>query len=124
MSNHTFEIGIWNQENFWFLSLAIILFALALGYVISLDPDWLRIGFEPTLIKHLLGLLVGVAVAITIFRWPEIGLLVLVAVIYTNASEAGVRVHNLPSALQLLVLGLIISLVVRQLVLRGKRLVS
>ena len=123
MSKHTFEIGIWNQENFWLLSLAIILFALALGYVISLDPDWLRIGFEPTLIKHLLGLLVGVAVAITIFRWPEIGLLGLVAVIYTNASEIGVRFHNLPSALQLLVLVLIIILIGRQLVLRGQRLV-
>src|SRR3990172_356964 len=107
MSKHTFEIGIWNQENFWLLSLAIILFALALGYVISLDPDWLRIGFEPTLIKHLLGLLVGVAVAITIFRWSEIG----------------VRFHNLPSALQLLVLVLIIILIGRQLVLRGQRLV-
>src|SRR4030067_3064022 len=124
MSKHTFEIGIWNQENFWLLSFVIVLFALAWGYVISLSPYWLRIGFGPTLIKHLLGLLVGVAVAITIFRWPDIGLLGLVAVIYTNASEGGGRFHNLPSALQLLVLGLIISLVVRQLVLRGKRLVS
>ena len=123
MSKHTFEIGIWNQENFWLLSLVIILFALALGYVISLDPDWLRIGFEPALIKHLLGLLVGVTVAITIFRWPDIGLLGLVAVIYTNASEIGVRFHNLPSALQLLVLVLIIILIGRQLVLRGQRLV-
>src|SRR4030066_415914 len=81
MSKHTFEIGIWNQENFWLLSLAIILFALALGYVISLDPDWLRIGFEPTLIKHLLGLLVGVD---SLICW----LIIYGAVIFASSARA------------------------------------
>lgn len=106
------------------LGLLIILPALVLGYIISLDPDWLILGFEPTRPKHLFGLLIGMMAIIAILKWPEVGLLGLIAILYSNASEVLVRFHSLPSLLQFLVPLLIITIIFQILILHRQRFIS
>ncbi len=106
------------------LGLLIILPALVLGYIISLDPDWLRLGFDLTRPKYLFGLIVGLIAVLVVLKWPEVGLLGLAAISFSNASEVLVSFHSLPSLLQLLVPLLIITIVVHTLILQRKRFIS
>ena len=99
----------------WVLGLGAGLLALALGYLSSLDPQWLRLEFDLTRTANWVVFLAAVAVALSILRWPEFGLLGLIAIVFTNASEAGVRFHHLPSILQLLIPLLVIALIGRRM---------
>ena len=108
----------WTGADPRYLAIIAALFAVPLGYLISSDPEWLQIGFDPTRLTHLLGLLIGIACAVAILKWPEAGTLGLVALIYTNASDIGVRFHQLPSMLQLLLPLLAIAWLHRRLVHR------
>lgn len=114
------EIRSQSRESLSFLGLVSGLLALVLGYTISLNPAWLRTGFEPTRPEHLVGLLAWVVVAITILKWPDVGLLGFVAVVCSHASMVGVRFHHYPSMLLLFTPVLIIALVGRQLGSRGQ----
>jgi len=115
--------GYW-PRSFWFLGLATSLLALGLGYYLSLDPTWLRVGFEPSRASHLLGLLVGIAGTLALLKWPEVGLLLLVATIYTNLSEIGVRNYDLPSLIQLMVPLLALAILGRQLMSSERKLIG
>lgn len=98
------------------LSAAAAGLTLALGYLISLDPPWLHLDFHPTNLRHLLLLIGGLAVAWMMLRYPEAGLLGLIAILYTNASEVGVRFHHLPSILQVFLPVLVLAVVARRLI--------
>lgn len=108
----------------WGLGVTAGLLTLTFGYVISLDPPWLHLDFTLTHPKHLLLFLAGLVIACLIVRRPEAGLLGLLAVLYTNASEIGVRVHHLPSTLQVFLPVLMLALVARHLTDPRHRLVS
>ena len=121
MRSHVAELSSQKPLSLWLLRLAATLLVLGLGYTISLSPSWLHLGFRLTDPTHLIGLLGMLAVALAILKWPEAGLLGLLAVIYTNASEVGVRFHELPSLLQAFLPVLLIALTVRWLIRRGGR---
>jgi O-antigen ligase len=130
MSGHPIEIpaqhlapGLRHRGNVWFLGLVTSLLALALGYYLSLDPTWVRVGFEPTRASHWLGVLVGIGGLLAILKWPEIGLLLLVAAVYTNVSEIGVRNYHWPSLIQLVVPLLALAILGRQLLSSRSKLV-
>ncbi|HXF05571.1 MAG TPA: O-antigen ligase family protein [Blastocatellia bacterium] len=106
-----------------FLAGAVCLLAMALGYYVSLDPGWLRVWIDLTRASHWLGVLIGAGVFLVILRWPGVGLLLLVATIYTNISEIGVRHYQWPSLLQLVMPLLALAILGRQLVSSRPRLV-
>lgn len=108
----------------WLPSLVTTLLAVALGYYLSLDPAWLHLGFEPSPTSYFLGLLAGCLGLVAILKWPETGLLILVAVIYTNGSEIAVRYHHWPSLLHLMAPLLVIGILGRQLMSSGRKLVA
>jgi putative inorganic carbon (hco3(-)) transporter len=126
VSSHVARAQIAARGARWGLEAVILLTGLlagALGYLISLDPPWLRLGLDPTRPADLLTLLAGAAAAVVVLRWPEAGLLGLVAMLYSNASEVGVRVHRLPSVLQFLALLLLLAMLGRQLAARRRAFV-
>jgi O-antigen ligase len=110
--------------SFWFLALVTSLLALILGYYLSLDPTWLRIGFEPSRASHVFGLFAGIAGMLAILKWPEVGLLMLVAVLYTNLSEIGVRNYHWPSLLQLMLPLLALAILGRRLMSGRQKLIG
>lgn len=99
----------------WVLGLLISLLALTLGYYLSLDPQWLRVGFDPTRASHWLGVVVGLGALPVLLKWPNLGLLLLVAAVYTNLSEIGVRQYQWPSLIQLATLLLALVILGRHL---------
>ncbi len=102
MVDHARPIPVQSRNDVWVVGPTTTLVALGLGYYISLHPAWLRMGFDLTRREALLGLLAGALIAIAALKWPQSGLLGLVALLYANVSEVGVRAHGLPSVLQLL----------------------
>jgi hypothetical protein len=97
-----------NEKKAFLIILFTIILALSTGYIISLEPDWLRLSVDPSRPKHMSAVVLGLMGIFLIFKWPEVGLLSLVAIIFSNASEALVRFHSMPSLLQFLVPLLII----------------
>ncbi len=90
------------------LSGTVVLCAIGLGFWASTGPVELNlIPSHPAQLLVFVGLLLGSTV---VFRKPELGLLVLVGLVYSNASEIGVRFHGMPSVLQ--GLGVMLALVV------------
>ena len=90
------------------LGMGTILAATVAGRWMSSNPEILL--FDPLRLDHLLvlgGILLSSAL---LFTKPEPGLLLLVALLYSNASEVAVRYHGLPSILQ--GLGLLLGLAV------------
>lgn len=100
----------------WIPGLVTAVLAAALGYLVSLSPAWLHLGFDPATPTAWIGVLLAASVGGVIMKWPETGVLALIAIIYTNASELGVRFHYLPSALQFAAPLLMIGLTARQLI--------
>ncbi len=95
------------------LASSSILFAVALGFWASTNPVGLRL--LPTNSAQFLAvsaLLLGFAF---LFHKPQIGLLVLIAVVYSNASEVAVRNYGMPSTLQLLCILLFLVVLARQM---------
>ena len=104
---------LWPLSICCILAGSSILFAIVLGYWASTDPMGLRL--VPTNIVQLLAisaLLLGFAF---LFHKPQAGLLVLVALVYSNASEIAVRYHGMPSALQALAILLFLVILGRLL---------
>ncbi len=97
-----------------------ILFAVALGYWASTDPVGLRL--VPTNSAQLLALSALLLGFVFLFHKPQAGLLILVALVYSNASEIAVRYHGMPSALQALVILLFLVLLGRQLQVSHERM--
>ena len=68
---------------------------ITLGFWASTGPVELNlIPSHPAQLLVFVGLLLGSTV---VFRKPELGLLVLVGLVYSNASEIGVRFHVITS---------------------------
>lgn len=83
--------------------LALIACA-GVGYFLALEPAWLdRVDLRSQ--GQQIAVAGGFLCLLAIFKWPELGLLLLVALIYTNASEPAIQALNIPSPLQLLALG-------------------
>lgn len=101
---------------------AACLLTLALGYLVSIDPSWLHIEWHLTQPKYLILLPASVATACLIMKHPEAGILGLIAVLYTNVSEIVVRVHHLPSILQMLLPVLLLAAAGHHLITPGHRL--
>lgn len=107
------------HPNFLILSSFVILcfiLSIVAGYLINLNLPWLRIFFIPSDPKHIFLFIIAVIYTLVIFKWPNIGLLSLIIVVYSNVSEVGVRFHDMPSILQILVPFLIIVLIGLKLV--------
>jgi O-antigen ligase len=99
-------------------ALAVAVLALlacaGVGYLVALGPGWLdRIDLRSQ--GQQIALAGAFLCLIAIFKWPELGLLLLVALVYTNASEPAIRALNIPSPLQLLALGTAVAGAVRLL---------
>ena len=105
---------------------AVVLGAVCAGYYVGLGPGWLG---APAAQWQMILLFGGVIAALglwAVFKRPEAGLLMLVVLLYTNASEVGVRRYDLPSLLQLLSLATAAGVAIRLLPRHegpGKRLV-
>lgn len=99
---------------------AAALLALAAGYYAAHGPAWLGAPAEQWLYLLPIGLGAAAIGFWAVFRRPEVGLLLLVALLYTNASEVGVRHYDLPSALQLLSLAAFAGLITRLLPYEGR----
>jgi putative inorganic carbon (hco3(-)) transporter len=92
--------------------LAVFYAALA-GFIASSELLYSKIGLNlPLLIGGLFAVLIA---TIFFIRRPEIGVLVLVFVIYSNLSEVAVRNYSLPSMVQGLLAVLLLALFVRAL---------
>src|SRR4030042_7026513 len=77
-----------------------ILLAVALGYWANTRPvDFNPIPAHPVQLLAFAAILLG---SVFVFQKPELGLLLLVAFVYSNASEIAVRYHGIPSLLQAL----------------------
>ncbi len=93
----------------WFLLAgATVLFAALLGLWASNGAAGLQ--FDPVHPTHLLIFITFLLGSAIVFHKPELGLLLLIALVYSNASEVTVRFHGWPSALQ--ALGTLLGLVV------------
>ncbi|MBN1569679.1 MAG: O-antigen ligase family protein [Acidobacteria bacterium] len=93
----------------WFIAGACsILFAAIAGKWIGTDPG--IVNFDPLRLEHMLVLAAALLGFAFLYRKPESGLLLLLALLYSNASEVAVRFHGLPSILQglALLLGLVV----------------
>jgi len=88
--------------------LVAALFAVLLGLLVAEKPDLLHLDVSPSL-RSLGALLAGLALSTFILASRAFGLCLLVAFVYLNLSQVLVRVHELPSLLQLLVLPLFLS---------------
>jgi len=113
------------RPSFWLehsrLSLFILfLTCLGLGWVFSLDPDWIYLPFDPTRPQHVAGLVVALAAVIVSLKTPRFVVILLLALIFTNASEVGVRYHHLPSVIQIVVILAVLSFLYQWLVTRGR----
>ena len=124
MGKRRISIFIQDRKGFLLICFLVALLAFISGYIISLDPDWVRIEFNLTRPKHLYAFILGFISILLILKKPEIGLLLLVALLYGNASEAFARYHSMPSILQLLVLLLLITIIIQKLILRKQEFVT
>jgi putative inorganic carbon (HCO3(-)) transporter len=87
------------------LIVAAMALSLVAGYLVVRYPDLFQLaGFVS--LRHPLVLAAGLAVTLVILRYSDLGLVLLVVLVYLNLSEILVRSHGLPSFLQLLVLPL------------------
>ncbi|MFM5923941.1 MAG: glycosyltransferase [Novosphingobium sp.] len=99
---------------------AAVLASILAGTYLAHGPAWLGgdIGsFGP---QHLAAAMAGAFVLVLAFRRPDIGLLMLVGLVATNASEVGVRYYGLPSPLQLILVATAAGLAV-ELFLAGSK---
>ncbi|MBI4468903.1 MAG: O-antigen ligase family protein [Acidobacteria bacterium] len=110
-------------SEFMLIALAASFLALGGGYYLSLNPTWLHLDFQPSQAIHWAGFLIGAAGMFVILIRPELGLLAMVAAVYTNVSEVGVRYHHLPSVLQFIVVLVTLALLVRHLTSNHSRFV-
>lgn len=99
---------------------AVAAVALFAGYYTSHGPGWLDAPADQWKEILLLGLVVGSLGIWAVFKRPEAGLLMLVTLFYTNASEVGVRHYSLPSLLQLLSLATAAGVAFRLIPRRGE----
>jgi glycosyltransferase involved in cell wall biosynthesis/Ser/Thr protein kinase RdoA (MazF antagonist) len=86
----------------YLLAAAASLLALLAGHYAAAGPEWLNAQFSEAVPLYLIALVAGVLCLVAVFSRPEAGLLILVALLYTNASELVVREFGLPSPLQLI----------------------
>jgi len=91
------------------------LLSLAAGFYVARGPSWLSLGLDAFGPLHLLAATAGVLCLVVVLKRPEAGMLLLVAVLYTNLSEVLVRNYRLPSLLQLLAAAVVTALAARQL---------
>ena len=77
---------------------------LSIAWIVGQQPDWLHLNISLLEAGHLVMLLASIAIALLFLRSPTISVLALIVLMFTNASEIGVRYHGLPSVLQLCVL--------------------
>ncbi len=85
------------------LGLAVLA-CLGTGAYLAQEPDWLRTDISAFGPQHLIALLLGLWLLVHSFRHPNHGVLVIVALLATNASEIAVRYYGLPSPLQAILL--------------------
>jgi O-antigen ligase len=104
-TNDEFETGVaWDRMprlGKWLIVLVVGLIPLLGAYTVSHDPSWLHIRFDLAQPRSILALCVSLALGVAILRWPKFGILAMLAVIFTNASDVGIRYHDLPSVLQI-----------------------
>jgi hypothetical protein len=89
----------WPRTGLLIISGVAVLLALAVGYLAGAAPAWLPhrvLLLIPVLLTGSAVAIIGVRAA---FRQPEIWMLALVAIHYTNLSEVGVRYYGMPSVL-------------------------
>jgi len=87
--------------------------ALYAGLYTASGPDWIDAPLAELLLVLPVGLAAGALGYWIVLRRPTAGLLILVALLYTNASEIGVRYYGLPSLLQWLSLATAAGVVIR-----------
>ena len=93
--------------------------AVAAGYLAGSNPPWLppkALLLSPLLLA---GAILGLTLARPFLKHAETWLLALVAILYTNLSEVGVRYYGLPSLL--LVIGFFLACVLAWRFLSGKQ---
>ncbi|MFM5953753.1 MAG: glycosyltransferase [Novosphingobium sp.] len=83
-------------------AMAAILAALT-GFALADQPSWLTAVVPAIGPLQVIGLFALVAAFVASARNPRIGVILLVVLLYTNASEVAVRFHGLPSPLMLIV---------------------
>ena len=104
-SIHARAEGQWRRQ--LLAAFAVALFAFAAGQVAGLELA------EQLAQVGVIELLIFAGGAVAVLRWPHLGVLALVALIYTNASEVAVRNLAIPSPLQVLALGVAAGLALR-----------
>jgi len=87
--------------------------AICVGYYAGHGPGWIDAPVSHLLLILPIGLGVGAVGYWAVLKRPTAGLLMLVALLYTNASEIGVRNYGLPSLLQLLSLATAAGVAIR-----------
>lgn len=122
------NVNLENSQVAWYegrlpallVGLAGALLAVCAGYYASRGPGWLDVPLDRWKEILVIGAGAGALGLWAVFKRPEAGLLMLIALFYTNASEVGVRHYGLPSLLQLLSLGTAAGVAVRLVGLNGR----
>jgi hypothetical protein len=102
--------------------VSCILAAFASGYFVSQYPDALQLDFRLFQVKSSVVILAAVSLTFVVFRFPQVGLFLLIGVVYSNISEVGVRSFSFPSLLQFLVPLLLLVIAIRHLFLEKELL--
>lgn len=107
-----------------FILLVItVVCAFIVSYVASINPEWLHLSFRIKKLKDIAILLIGIAVIITLIKWPRVGVYGLIAIIVSNISEIGVRFHHWPSLLQVLTPVMMLVVLHRSFIAKQAKLV-
>jgi len=106
------EYSIGRFQNFLVLWLPLAILAMSLAFAMGFwaSTSAFELNLVPEKPSQMLAFVALLSGATIVFKKPEIGLILLVAVVYSNASEIAVRNHGLPSALQ--ALGILLGLVI------------
>lgn len=101
------------------LVTAALFFCTVMGSYLASGPSWLNPALPEIGPVQVIGALAGIAGLALAYRRPDVGVIIVVALLYSNASEVAVRFHGFPSPLLIAVAAILAGAATRRSVQRS-----